>query len=583
MEIFRGIPVSPGLVIGTALVLDAEGVRIPARHVEPEQVNAEFARLQKALKAAADQSRAQQQSITLRLGKQLGGIFSAHAAFFDDPALIQELHQLVHSDRYSAEYAVTRVIRSYKKALEALGKDHFLATKATDLIDVEKKILNQLLGENSEPLSRLREPVIVLAHDLSPSETATMDPAKVLGFATESGGKTSHTAIMAGALEIPAVVGLGHFLNEVSGGDTVILDGAKGLLLVDPDEDTLRDYETQVAERRERQGVWLIERDLPAVTLDGVRIELMGNIELPQEAAHCVERNADGVGLYRTEFLFAGHENEPSEEDHYAAYSHVVKTLGPGKPVVIRTLDHGADKFPQHAGGISPERNPFLGLRSVRLCLRNIPLFKKQMRAILRASVHGDLRIMFPMVGTLLELRQCKMLLAEVREDLQEEGIPFNKAMPVGTMIEVPSAAIMADKLAKEVDFFSLGTNDLVQYTLAADRTNENVAGLYNPADPAVLRLIHSVVAAGRHKDIGVTVCGEMSGDPLFTPWLLGIGLRQLSVSPQNIPEIKKIIRLLRMSEAEQVAQDSLHLETARDVMNHLREHKRRIIPDTVD
>jgi phosphotransferase system enzyme I (PtsI) len=289
------------------------------------------------------------------------------------------------------------------------------------------------------------------------------------------------------------------------------------------------------------------------------------------------------VGLYRTEFLFAGHDTDPSEEEHYQAYVHVVQTLGPNKPVVIRTLDHGADKFPNHAEKISEERNPFLGLRSVRLCLRNLPMFKKQMRAILRASVQGDIRIMFPMVGTLLELRQCKMLLAEVREDLLEEGIPFKKDMPVGTMIEVPSAAIMADKLAKEVDFFSLGTNDLVQYTLAADRTNENVAGLYNPADPAVLRLIDSVVRAARTNNIGATVCGEMSGDPLFTQWLLGTGLRQLSVSPQNIPEIKKLIRRINLSDAEAMAEKALQLDTARDVTNYLREQKRRIQPDAID
>ncbi len=583
MEIYRGIAVSPGLVIGTALVLDAEGIRIPARNIEPEQVSGEMARLDKALRAASDESKTQQQSIALRLGKQFGAIFSAHAAFYDDPALLQELHHLIHNDLNSAEYAVTRVIRTYKKAIEALGKDHFLASKGSDLLDVEKRILNFLLGENREPLSQLREPVILLAHDLSPSETATMDASKVLAFATESGGKTSHTAIMAGALEIPAVVGLGRFLNDVAGGDTIIVDGTRGILILDPDAETLEEYEEQVSERSKIVDHWVSERELPSETLDGVNIELLGNIEFPSEAAHCNDRNAAGVGLYRTEFLFAGHDTDPSEEEHYNAYYHVVKTLGPHKPIVIRTLDHGADKFPSHSGNLSVERNPVLGLRSVRLCLRNLPLFKKQIRAILRVSIHGDIRIMFPMVSTLLELRQCKMLLAEVQEDLLEEGIPFNKEMQVGTMIEVPSAALIADKLAREVDFFSLGTNDLVQYTLAADRTNENVASLYNPADPAVLQLIHKVVRAAQAHEIGVTVCGEMSGDPLFTQWLVGIGLRQLSVSPQNIPEIKKLIRRISVPEAEKIAEKTLQMDTARDVMNYLREQKRRIQPDLMD
>jgi phosphotransferase system enzyme I (PtsI) len=306
----------------------------------------------------------------------------------------------------------------------------------------------------------------------------------------------------------------------------------------------------------------------------------LGNIEFPHEAAHCVERGADGVGLYRTEFLYLGKESDPTETDHLEAYLTVLRTIGSKKPVVIRTLDLGADKFATDTEAMAEERNPFLGLRSVRLCLRNLTLFKTQMRAILRASAFGNVRIMFPMVGTVLELRQCKMILAEVKEDLEEEGISFNTKLPVGTMIEVPSAALMAEQMAREVSFFSIGTNDLIQYTLAADRTSEAVASLYSPGDPAVLRLIDMVVKSAKNQDIEVNVCGEMSGEPIYTVLLLGLGLRQLSVTPHNIPEIKKIIRSVSIPEAEQVAQEAMRLETARDVNNYLREQTRRILPE---
>jgi phosphotransferase system enzyme I (PtsI) len=318
---------------------------------------------------------------------------------------------------------------------------------------------------------------------------------------------------------------------------------------------------------------------LPAESRDGTRVYLYGNIEFPQDAAHCVEKGADGVGLYRTEFLYLNKQTDPTEAEHFEAYLTVLRKLG-DRPVVIRTLDLGADKFSTASEAAGIERNPFLGLRSVRLCLRNLTLFKTQMRAILRASAFGDVRIMFPMISTVLELRQCKMILAEVKEDLEEEGIPFNRKLPVGTMIEVPSAAIMAEQLAREVSFFSIGTNDLIQYTLAADRTNESVASLYSPGDPAVLRLIEQVIQAAQKYNVDVCVCGEMSGERLYTLLLLGMGLKQLSVTPHNIPEVKQIIRSVTLEEAKQIAQEALRLETARDVNNYLREQTRRILPE---
>ncbi len=582
MQILRGIAVSHGIAIGPALVLDTEGVRIPQRRIPAEQVDAEHARLKAAILAAVGEARQSEQDISARLGKKFGGIFAAHAMMFEDPSLMTEIDSLIRKQHFTAEYAVSRAVRGYVKALEGLG-DKFFAARSADLLDVEKRLLFHLLGAHQEPMRNLTEPVIFLAFDLSPSETASLDKKNVYGFATEHGGRASHTAIMAGAMQIPAVVGLGKFLDEVSDGERVIVDGTHGALILDPDEATLQKYRHLLIEQRTEATRWIVARSLPPTTLDGTRIQLFGNIEFPSEAVHCTERGADGVGLYRTEFLYVGKQSDPTETDHFTAYMQVLKELGADQPVVIRTLDLGADKFGSFSVVGPAEKNPYLGLRSVRLCLRNWALFKTQLRAILRASAFGNIRVMFPMVSTLDELRQCKFLLAEVKEDLQEVGIVFNKSLPVGTMIEVPSAALMAESFAREVDFFSIGTNDLVQYTLAADRTNENVAGLYNPADPAVIRLIFAVVNAARKHNVEVNVCGEMSGESLYTMLLLGMGLRQLSVSPQNLSDIRKIIRLIHLDDAKRVADEALQLETARDVTNYLRDQTRRILPEAVE
>jgi phosphotransferase system enzyme I (PtsI) len=580
METKRGIAVSPGVAIGPALVLDTEWFRIPQRSVDPAEAGAEVERLRRALDEAAREARAHQDAVAAQLGPQYGAIFGAHALMLADPALARELEDLIRSQHHAAEYAVSRVMRRYAKALESVNGG--LPSRVGDLHDIEKRVLRSLLGQRREQLSQLREPVIVLAHDLTPSEAASLDPARVHAFATEAGGRTSHTAIVAGVLEIPAVVGLGKFVHDVSGGDLVIVDGNQGLLVLDPDPETLRRYEATRHSFRTFESSLGELRDLPAETRDGVRVSLLGNIEFPHEARHCLERGGDGVGLYRTEFLYLNRTADPTEAEHCDAYAEVLRAVGPGRPVVIRTLDLGADKFLPGPGQAPPERNPFLGMRSTRLCLRNLTLFKTQLRAILRASAAGDVRLLFPMISTLLELRQCKMILAEVKEDLEEEGVPFNPRLPVGTMIEVPSAAILADQLAREVDFFSVGTNDLTQYTLAADRNNEAVATLYSPGDPAVLRLIDNVVRAAGRNQIAVNVCGEMSGEPLYAMLLVGLGLRQLSVTPHGIPEIKKIIRSVTVDECVAVAQEAMRLETARDVNSYLREQTRRILPEVV-
>lgn len=582
MEIKRGIPASAGVAIGPALVLDTEFYRIPQRTIEPALAGQEVERMHRALAAAASGIRSQQRAIHDRLGRQYAAIFEAHALLLEDPSLIDELESLIHQQHFAAEYAVSRKMRQYAKALESLPTGSVMASRVSDLHDIERSVLSHLLGDRREMMSELREAVIVLAHDLTPGETAVLDTAKVHAFATEAGGRASHTAIMAGALEIPAVVGLGEFASDVSGGDLVIVDGTRGLLILEPDEETLARYESARTTFRTFESSLGALRELPAVTKDGEKIYLYANIEFPHEAPHCVERGADGVGLYRTEFLYVGRQSDPTEDDHLAAYKSVLESLPRGQPVVIRTLDVGADKFDTVFGTGHKERNPFLGVRSIRLCLRNLALFKTQLRAILRASAFGEARIMFPMISTILELRQCKMLLAEVKEDLEEDGIEFNRNIPIGTMIEVPSAALMADQLAREVDFFSIGTNDLIQYTLAADRTNEQMASLYSPSDPAVLRLIQMVLAGAEQSNIEVTACGEMSGDPIYTLLLVGMGLRRLSATPHNIPEIKKLIRSITISEAAQIARDAMKHETARDVTSLLREHTRRLVPDIV-
>ncbi|MBM3980768.1 MAG: phosphoenolpyruvate--protein phosphotransferase [Planctomycetes bacterium] len=581
MEHRHGIAVSPGVAIGPALVLDTEGVLIPHRDVPAEQIDAEIARLHRALDETATAARGDRERMTAKLGPALGNIYAAQQSMIEDRMIRSQIEARIRAESYSAEYAVSRVIRDFVRRLEDAAQrlpDHNAAEarrRATEFIDLERQLLAALLGHPSNPFDNLKEPVIVLANDLMPSDTADFNPRTVRAFATESGGPTSHTAILAGALEIPAVVGIGRFRSDVSGGDIVIVDGEEGVLIIDPDEATLAKYEAKRAEQIARPDRNESLRDKLAVTHDNVRIRLLGNIELEQEAAHCLERGAEGVGLYRTEFLYLNKTAHPTEEEHYAAYTSVLRTLGPTRPVVIRTLDLGADKFSSVSGAVADEKNPFLGLRSVRLCLNNLDLFKTQLRAILRAAVHGDVRVMFPMISTVDELRRCKTLLNDVKDGLEDAGIPYKRDVPVGTMIEVPSAALLADVLAREVDFFSIGTNDLIQYTLAADRNNEHVADLYNPADPAVLRLIRLVVQAGQREQakrpFEVNVCGEMSGEPLYVPLLVGLGLRHLSATPRKIPELKRVIRDLKVAEAERLAEHALSLESARQVSSYLR------------
>lgn len=576
MQKLQGIAVSPGVAIGEALVMDTEGFRIPRRFVARDAVEDELERLERAISAAGEEIASHRDTVSEELGDQYGAIFEAHLQMLQDSRLRSELCEMIRDRHYSPEYAVSRTLRRYAQVFQRLERG-YLAEKANDIFDIEKRLLRHLLGRRREGISHLTSPVLVLAHNLTPSEAANLDSRFVRGFVTEIGGLGSHTAIVAEALGIPAIVGTGPFLTDVSGGDTVIIDGNEGLVILQPDEETLARYRHEAEELESLAAQLQGLRDLPAETADGTRIELMGNIEFPYEVDHCVDRGADGIGLYRTEFLYLGADSEPNEEVHFQAYSQVVRTMG-DRPVTIRTFDLGADKL-RHLPKPEDERNPFLGLRSIRLALRNLNMFRVQLRAVLRASALGNVKVMFPLVSTMMELRQAKMVLADMMEELDEKGIPFSRDLAVGMMVEVPAAVMMIDHFVDEVDFLSIGSNDLIQYTLAVDRSNKDVVGLYNACDPAVLKLIDMAVSAAKVKNVPVGLCGQMSGNAVYTMLLLGLGLRHLSVSPNVLPEIKKLIRSVTIEQCQRVARRALQMENARDIKSFLKEELKKHVP----
>ncbi|MCD4825917.1 MAG: phosphoenolpyruvate--protein phosphotransferase [Phycisphaerae bacterium] len=572
-----GIGVSPGVAIAQVVVIDNEEFDIPERHVSVDHAQGEIDRLKEAIVVSQEEILDLQRRTVERIGTEAARIFDFHLGLLDDKVLFQKFNDTITSGNVTAEYAVATVLRAYAK--EFLSMPQYLAERVKDVYDIEKRLLRNLTGQSRQSLSHLDRDVAVVAHDMTPSQTAGMDREHIKGIATDAGGATSHTAIVARALGIPAVVGLNDITAAATGGEmTIIIDGTRGQVIVDPDQDTLREFE-QIA-RQQDEFVHSLDalRKLPAITKDGHEISLFGNIEFPEEVDTVMNKGGYGIGLYRTEFLFLGADTEPSEEDHYRAYCKVIKACG-DKPVIIRTLDLGADKYTQSRAR-NPERNPFLGCRSIRFCLRNIPIFKRQIRAILRASVHGDVQMLFPLVTNLTELRQAKSLVRDVAEDLEEEGLAHRPDLPIGIMVEVPSAALQADAFAKEVDFFSIGTNDLVQYTLAVDRGNENVASLFTAAHPAVLRLIREVIRTGLQHEVPVSLCGEIAGDPTYTLLLLGLGLRRFSCTPSAIPEIKKVVRSITIQQSLEVARQVSRFDTDQEITNYLRTVTRKIIPE---
>ncbi len=580
MQTLRGIAVSPGIAIGPLRVIDPRGNRPSARTNPPGTIEVEFDRLDRALDQARVEAEEAEADARKRIGSQYAEILGVHARMIADPTLKRDARARIERDQVDAEHAVAEVLEEHAIRLSGLA-DAYFAARAADVRDIQRRITSQFHGPGTTPIAGdATRPIVVLAQDLSPSETAGLDPRIVIGFATEAGGVASHTAIVAAALEIPAVVGLGRALDLARTARSVIIDGDSGLVVLDPDAATLERYRKASAERTARFAGLADLAHLPAETLDGLRVELWGNIEFPTEVEPCHDRGATGIGLYRTEFLFLNANRPPTEEEQFIAYSAVVRSAR-GRPVTFRTLDLGADKLVSYRDMTGPEPNPALGLRSLRLSLRDLTMFRTQLRAILRAGALGDVRIMFPLVSTLPEFRQARSLVAEVTAELIAEGVPCKADIPVGIMVEVPAAAIMADKFAAEVDFFSIGTNDLIQYTLAVDRTNETVAGLYNAADPSVLRLIALVIAAAAPRGIDVTVCGAIGGEPLFATLLLGMGVRQLSMPPHQLPEIKRVIRAIRREQAEALAAEVLQLGTADQVSTRLRDALCDALPDT--
>jgi phosphoenolpyruvate-protein phosphotransferase (PTS system enzyme I) len=582
MQVLRGLAVSPGIAIGPVVVLDSRGLRLPPRSIAIDAVPGELERLDLGFESARAEACGAETEARERLGPQYADILGAHCRMITDPSLRRDARKLIEQDHVCAEHAVLDVLEGYAVRLERLADSH-LAARAVDVRDIESRILSHLIGRLPGSFQdELDAPTIVLAHDLTPSEAAGLDPERIRGFATEAGGRASHTAIVAAALEIPAVVGLGKFLEKALHCRMAIIDGDEGLVILNPDIETQERYRKTSDERAARFQVLTQQADLPAQTLDGERIELWGNIEFGAEAGVCLDRGAVGVGLFRTEFLFLSAETPPTEEEQFQAYAGVVRSML-GRPITIRTLDLGADKVMTYRNAGYLESNPALGLRSLRLSLRDAGLFRPQLRALLRASALGEVRILFPLVSTLAELIEARTILKDVAAELRAEGHPIREKVPVGIMVEVPAAALIADHLAKEVDFFSIGTNDLIQYTLAVDRTNETVADLYCAADPAVLRLIAMVVEAARNERIEVSVCGAMGGEPLYTMLLLGLGLRQLSMPPHQLPEIRRVIRGIELETARTVATKALCLTQAQDVVELLESALSHVLPEKHD
>ena len=578
MQTVKGIPVSPGIVIARAFVLGEAETHVPHRQIEEHEIDTELGRLEAALRDASADIATLRDRTEQQLGREAAKIFGFHLGLAQDPSLLGPMRERIRRDRVNAEVAVADSFKKVTDQFKAIGNEVF-RQKANDVLDLERRVLGKLMGENESRLSALTEPVIIIAHELTPSQTAGMDRKKILGIATDLGGRTSHTSIVARAIEIPCVVGCQRVMQRAEDGDLVIVDGDTGVVVVRPDERTLEEYRSQQDRFSNYRAILRETARLETVTKDGTRIKLLGNIEFPHEVENVLANGGDGVGLYRTEFLYLTNDHEPSEDEQYQAYRHTLELLA-GRPCTIRTLDLGADKYTQQRAH-EPERNPFLGLRSIRYCLAHREMFKTQLRAILRASAHGPLKVMFPLVSTLMELRQAKMIMNDVCEELEEEGIAFDRGIQTGIMIEVPSAALLSRAFAQECSFFSIGTNDLIQYTLAVDRGNERVANLYTGASPAVLYLVKQVVRSARRAGIDVSLCGEIAGEAIYTMLLIGLGLRTLSLVPSQIPLIKRVIRSVDIPHCEELARRVGSFDSDRQVLTTLRDELRKVDPDS--
>jgi phosphotransferase system enzyme I (PtsI) len=576
-QMFRGIGVSPGVVRGRIVVLDPLHGECPEqRHVAPTDHAAEIDRLQTALAETRRQISNIQGQVQQVMGFSESAIFDAHLLVLEDQTLLDEVKGFVETENVNVDFAFHEVAEKY---LDALGSvdDALLRERVADIRDVTTRVLANLTGRAEQDLSHLTEPYILIGHDLSPSETAKLNRDLVQGFATDAGGKTSHTAIMAGSLRIPAVVGLKTACKRMTTGDYVLLDGFNGVVVVNPSDQTLFEYGQLEKEQEDLQAKLTEIRDSPAITLDGREIILSANVEQISDTLAVLESGAAGVGLFRTEYLFLDREILPDEEEQFTSYQRVAQAIAP-ESVIFRTLDIGADKMGRSLGE-PEEANPFLGWRAIRFCLARKDIFRAQLRALLRASAGGNVKIMYPMISGVEELDEANELLAECQGELRAEGKAFDEELEVGVMIEIPSAVLIADALGTRAKFFSIGTNDLVQYTLAVDRLNAKVADLYDPTHPAMLRLLKMTIEAGQRHGIWTGLCGEMAGDPTAIPLLIGLGVDELSVSPPMLPQIKYLIRRLKLSETQQLAARALECDSSVDILVQSRAMVQRAAP----
>lgn len=581
MEIvLHGDGVSPGIAIGPALPFGVTTLDVSRREIEDPE--AEMARFDRAVEEVRAELLRLHERTATAIGERHADIFMAHLLLLEDVTLREEVERAVREDKVNPEYAVNEIIARYLKVLSSVEDPRF-RERTQDFVDVGNRVLGRMLNTHLESLERLERPCVVVAHDLSPSDAAKIDRKNAMGLATDVGGPTSHTAILARAFEIPAVVGLRFVGSNVMPNDTIIVDGSKGDVIIRPTGDTLAKYDARrIREMRAREALLAAELK-PSKTIDGHEVPTLANIELPEEVAHSRRVHAQGIGLFRTEYLFLNRSTLPSEEEQYEAYAAAAQAMDPA-PVTLRTLDLGGDKLVSHMQLVQ-EINPQLGWRAVRFCLERPDIFKAQLRAMYRASVHGNIQIMFPLISGLDELRAVKNVAREVCADLERRGVPFKKDVPIGSMIEVPSAVELAELLARECDFFSIGTNDLIQYSLAVDRGNERIAHMYEPAHPAVLRMIRRTARVARAAHIPISVCGEMAGDPLFSEVLIGFGVTSLSMSSVAIPEVRAEISKIRYSLARRFALKTLRMGSGAEIRETMlqRRKQRRALDEYLD